>query len=127
MIVLDGLALPDDLLWTDEWTASSVTQTVRRTLEGGLIVAYRRLRGGRPITLESSPETGWLTRDLVEALAPRAASPGAIYPLQWRGTTWTVMFRHHEPPAFDATPLLPRVNPSPEDFYRATLKLMTFE
>jgi len=35
------------------------------------------------------------------------------------------MFRHHDPPAFEAKPLIARPNPSADDFYLATLKLMT--
>jgi len=35
------------------------------------------------------------------------------------------MFRHHEAPGFDATPLIARANPAPGDFYLGTLKLMT--
>lgn len=75
MIILDGISLPVDLLWSDEWAASTVAQTVRRTLDGGLVVFYGELRAGLPITLESQPDAGWLTRTQVEAIALRAASP----------------------------------------------------
>ena len=125
MIVLDGISLPADLLWSDEWAASTVAQTVRRTLDGGLVVFYGELRAGVPITLESQPDAGWLTRAQVEAVALRAASPGGIYTLSLRGQTWQVMFRHHDAPAFEAKPLVVLANPQPGDFYLATLKLMT--
>ena len=46
MIILDGISLPVDLLWSDEWAASTVAQTVRRTLDGGLVVFYGELRAG---------------------------------------------------------------------------------
>jgi len=125
MIVLDGISLPADLLWSDEWAASTVAQSVRRTLDGGLVVFYGELRAGVPITLESQPDAGWLTRAQVEALALRAASPGGLYTLTLRGQTWQVMFRHQDAPAFEAKPLVPLANPQPGDFYLATLKLMT--
>ena len=125
MITLDGIQLPVDLLWSDEWAASSVAQTVRRTLDGGLVVFYGELRAGWPITLESQPDAGWLTRAQVEAVALRAASPGGLYTLTLRGQAWQVMFRHHDAPAFDARPLVPIANPQAGDFYLATLKLMT--
>ena len=125
MIVLDGISLPADLLWSDEWAASTVAQTVRRTLDGGLVVFYGELRAGVPITLESQPDAGWLTCAQVEAVALRAASPGGIYTLSLRGQTWQVMFRHHDAPAFEAKPLVALANPQPGDFYLATLKLMT--
>ena len=125
MIILDGISLPVDLLWSDEWVASTVAQTVRRTLDGGLVVFYGELRAGLPITLESQPDAGWLTRTQVEAIALRAASPGGLYTLTLRGQTWQVMFRHHDAPAFEARPLVSVANPQAGDFYLATLKLMT--
>jgi len=125
MIILDGISLPVDLLWSDEWAASTVAQTVRRTLDGGLVVFYGELRAGLPITLESQPDAGWLTRTQVEAIALRAASPGGLYTLNLRGQTWQVMFRHHDAPAFEARPLVSVANPQAGDFYLATLKLMT--
>ena len=125
MIILDGIQLPAGLLWSDEWTASRVAQTVRRTLDGSVVVFYGQLQAGLPITLESESDAGWLTRTQVEALALRAASPGGVYTLSLRGQTWSVMFRHHEAPAFDARPLVSLANPQAGDFYLATLKFMT--
>lgn len=125
MIALDGISLPKDLLWTDEWGASKVVQTVRRTLDGGLVVFYGERRAGLPITLQSQPDAGWLTRAQVEAIALRAESPGGIYSLTLRGETRQVMFRHQDEPAFDAEPLIPLADPQPGDFYIATIKLMT--
>ena len=125
MITLDGIALPAGLLWSDEFAVTRVAQTVRRTLDGSVVVFYGELRAGLPITLESEPDAGWLTRTQIEALALRASSPGGIYPLVLRGQTWTVMFRHQDAPAFEAKPLVSVANPQAGDFYIATLKLMT--
>lgn len=125
MITLDGISLPVGLLWSDEFASARVTQTVRRTLDGSIVVFYGEMRVGWPITLESESNAGWMIRAQVEALALRAASPGGVYNLTLRGQTWTVMFRHQDAPAFDARPLVPRAFPQPGDFYLATLKLMT--
>lgn len=125
MITLDGIALPAGLLWSDEFAVTRVAQTVRRTLDGSVVVFYGELRAGLPITLESEPDAGWLTRTQIEALALRASSPGGIYPLVLRGQTWTVMFRHQDAPALEAKPLVSVANPQAGDFYIATLKLMT--
>lgn len=125
MITLDGITLPAGLLWSDEFAAASVAQTVRRTLDGSVVVFYGGMRAGLPITLESEPDAGWITRTQVEAVALRAASPGGVYTLTLRGQTWTVMFRHQDAPAFEAKPLIPVASPQPGDFYLATLKLMT--
>lgn len=125
MIRLDTLVLPDGLVWQDEFAAQPVAQNVRRTLDGGMVVFYGELRAGQPITLASEPDAGWLTRAQVEALALLAASPGGVYPLTLRNRTFQVMFRHQEPPALEARPLVPRANPQPGDFHLATIKLMT--
>lgn len=125
LIVLDGIVLPAGLVWTDEFSTQSVAQTVKRALDGSLVVFYGGLQRGMPITLASEADAGWLTRAQVEAIQLRATSPGAIYPLTLRGQAWRVMFRHHEAPGFDATPLIARANPAPGDFYLGTLKLMT--
>lgn len=125
MITLDGITLPADLLWSDEFAATLVAQSVRRTLDGSVVVFYGELRAGLPITLESQPDAGWLTRAQVEALALRAASPGGVYALTLRGETRSVMFRHQDAPAFEAKPLVALANPQAGDYYLATVKLMT--
>jgi hypothetical protein len=125
MIRLDTVLLPDGLVWSDEFAAQTVAQTVRRALDGSLVVFYGQHSGGLTITLESEPDAGWLTRAQVEALKLRADSPGGIFTLELRGQVFQVMFRHHEPPAFEAKPLVALAHPQPGDFYLATLKLMT--
>ena len=125
MIRLNNVVLPDGLVWTDEFAAQSVAQTVRRTLDGSVVVFYGQHSGGLPITLESEPDAGWLTRAQVEALSLLANSPGGTFTLELRGQVFQILFRHHEPPAFEAKPLVALANPQPGDFYLATLKLMT--
>jgi len=125
MITLDTLTLPSGLSWADEYNAQSVAQTVRRTLDGGQVITYAGLQAGRHITLTSGEDFGWVRKSVVDALATKAASPGAIYSLSIRGQTYPVLFLHHEPPALDATPLWPVANPQSDDYYRITLKLIT--
>jgi len=124
-MILDTLPLPPGLVWTDEHTSASVAQTMRRALDGSLVVYYAGLVAGRPITLESTETAGWITRAQADALAALAASPGAVYTLTLRGQAYQVMFRHHEPPAFSASGLWPYANPQAGDYYRAVIKLMT--
>ena len=125
MIILDGITLPAGLLWPDEFTSARVSQNVRRTLDGSLVVFYGELRGGIPLTLESESDSGWFTRAQIESIALRAASPGGVYTLTLRNQTMQVLFRHQDAPAFEAKPLVSKANPQAGDFYLATLKLMT--
>ena len=125
MVALDALSLPSGLVWEDEFAFQPATQSVLRTLDGGLVVFSGILAQGRPITLEARIDQGWLTRSQVEALAMMAGLPGQTFSLDFRNQIWTVMFRHHEPPAFEAESLIYRNNPAPGDFYTGRIKLMT--
>ena len=124
-IQLHTTTLPSGLQWLDEFTAQSVAQSAKRTLGGSLVVVYGGLQAGRDITLESGPDTGWLTKTQVEAIKLLADSPGGVYTLTLRSVNYQVMFRHHEPPAFEAAPLFPFTNPQPGDRYLARLRLIT--
>lgn len=125
MITLATLTLPPGLVWSDEFASAAVSQTARRTLGGSMVVMTGALTGGQPITLESEPDAGWLTRTQVQAISLLAASPGAVYPLLLRGQTHQVMFRHQDAPAFDAHPIFNIANPGAGHYYTATLKLIT--
>jgi hypothetical protein len=49
-------------VWADEFAFQPATQSVLRTLDGGLVVFSGQLAQGRPITLEARIDQGWLTR-----------------------------------------------------------------
>lgn len=119
------VALHEDLLWTDEFDWHAVEQSVQRSLTGALLVDYRVKTLGRPITLSGAdPRAAWLARSVVAQLYAWANAPGQIMTLVLRGTTYTVMWRHEQPPAFTAVPVIDYADPNSADWYRATLKLM---
>lgn len=124
-IQLAAVQLPAAMMWPDEFTAQSVAQSAKRTLDGSLVVVYGGLQAGRNITLESGPDTGWLTKTQVDAIKLLADIPGGVYTLTLRSTNYQVMFRHDEAPAFEATPIWPFATPQAGDYYIARLKLMT--
>jgi hypothetical protein len=112
MILLDTLVLPETLVWTDRHAWQPAAQSVKRTLAGGIIVFHRHLVGGRPITLTGGQTWGWMQTETMEAVASMAQEPGHVYSLSIYGEAFRVLFRHEEPPAFDAVPLRPQ-NPQP--------------
>lgn len=124
-IVLDGITLSGSLLWVDKRAFSPVAQSVRRTLGGGLVVFSKGLDAGRPVTLEATEDSGWLTATMVDSLTAMAASPGAVYAFSYHGEAFNVVFRHDEPPAMDMRPLQPRATVLPGDFFVGTIKLLT--
>ena len=125
VINLGGVDLPDDMRWLDEFTFQPVAQSVTRTIAGNHVEFNQGLILGQPITLEATETEGWLTRAQVDAVQTLAATVGATYTLAIGAQTFTVAFRHNEGVAFEPSPLLPRIDPDVEDFFRAVLRLRT--
>lgn len=125
-ILLDGLSLPADLIWSDEFQWSSVERAAERTLTGALIIEEAVKQGGRPITLEAKdPGAGyiWLSRATVVALKAKAATP------DWSGTltlvddrVFTVAFREEGVIADPVWHFAPHEDTDP---YTLTVKLQT--
>lgn len=65
MITLDGLQLPDGLLWTDEFDSSSVRQSVQYTLGGKQIIQHQVLKTNRKITLAGGNNYGFMLRSVL--------------------------------------------------------------
>jgi hypothetical protein len=124
MIRLDTLDLPDGLDWPDEFATGTIGQSVRRRLDGGIVVYPRALAAGRSITLVA-PNDQPLTRAQAAALEALAAVVGASYTLTLRDAAFQVMFRHHDPPAIDLTPLVDYADPIDDDVVVGTIKLFT--
>lgn len=104
---LGDLTLPDGILWTDQTAWSPVHYVANSTLSGRIVLFSRSQLHGRPITLVADSETCWLSPSQVNTLMIMAAQPGATYLLTWGGETYTVVFRHHDPPAIALHPISP--------------------
>lgn len=124
-IILSGLELPPDLIWSNEFAAALVGRTSRRTIGGGLVIQDTGLSGGRPIDLTG--EDGWCLRPVVETLFAWASTPG------WTGTltlhdgrAFAVRFRHggDEPPV-TATMIRGEADPDATTLYNLNLRLET--
>lgn len=126
-IILGGVALSDHMVWADEiGSEASIAQTMKRTLGGTPVIQYQQLDRGRPITLTAVSDQGWLTKPQVEAVEALARQPGLITSLIIGSDTYSVMFRHHEPPAFTAVALDQVGAQAPDTgYYLATINLMT--
>src|SRR5512139_3887995 len=93
------LALPDDLLWTDEHAWSPVVSTISYLLNGALLVQSATRQAGRPITLVGAADMAWVTRAVVNLLYSWAAVPlsadSGRFELTLTDTrVFTVAFRH---------------------------------
>ena len=113
---LAGIALPDDIQWTDEFTAWKVGQIIRPTLTGALVVQEAAMQAGRPITLQGFDDGGSryvapITLSQLNALrALEETAGGANMTLTLLGTgdttrSFTVRFRRTDGPAIEARPI----------------------
>jgi len=124
-ITLGGIVLSPHLQWSDRHKHSSAKQSVIRTLGGGLAITAYQTFAGRPITLNATRDQGWLLKGQVDSIQTMSDVVGATYTLNIHGDIFTVMFAHHTPPAFEATPLLTKQIYTATDYYTATIKLLT--
>lgn len=118
------VALPDNLLWEDEFAWSPVAQAQARTLTGALVVEENAKQKGRPITLSGL----WLTRATVQSLKDLEAQAATNMTLTLPGgATHDVLWRRGgNEPAVAAEPIRP-VAPdvhTDSDLYDVTLRLM---
>ena len=121
-ISLDALPLPTSLTWSDRDDWQPVAQSARQTLDGGLAVFHRPLTAGRPITLISTESSGWVNRQTLDELQALASVPGNLHVLTLGDQSFTVLWRHDDPPALAAEPLVARLEPEATDWFRVTLK-----
>jgi len=117
---LGGLLLPNSMQWVDRDSWSPVIMETARTLAGASVTWSQPLSAGRPVTLAAEDGVTWLEQSAVNTLKDMAAQAGVVFPLVWEEETFTVMFRHNEPPAILFRPIWPHFH-----LFTGTLKLMT--
>jgi len=123
-ITLQGVTLPADLFWIDEFSWTPVEQATAYTLGGALIVEEQTKQAGRSITLASPSDGGWVTRAQVKAVYALAQNPSTGLALQLAdGRNLTVVF-NHDGQAVRAVPVAPVAPPTDGDFYTITIRLI---
>ena len=123
---LDGIPISEDLLWVDEFSGwTPVAQQIRITADGSLEIESSARQAGRPITLQGGADHGWLDRATVAALYATTLDPGrSMILILADGRSFTVCWRHQDPPPLDEVPVRPVSQPQDTDSYQATIKLM---
>ncbi len=137
VITLDGLELPGDLVFSDEYDWCEVERKSEYSLSGALIVSESVKLAGRPITLEARQEsthkqrlneTGayghiWITRQTLDSLLSKANTPENEMTLVLSDNrTFTVMFREE---GITAKPLYHIMPHDDADPYHVVIKLIT--
>ena len=132
-ITLDAIVLDGDLIWTDEFQWTPVERSSDYSLTGVPIIQESVKQAGRPITLDSKPESQselagsnsliWMDRATVKALHTKASIPELTMTLTLGdGRTFTVAFRED---GFNARPVRHITPHQDTDPYYLSIKLMT--
>ncbi|MNF44870.1 hypothetical protein D3C84_259880 [compost metagenome] len=113
-VTLNGLLLPDDLIWRDEFDWAPVEQVVTPTLTGALLVEETPKPEGRPITLVGHcPRATVLSLKVLEAQVAQLLTLTLLDGLQ-REVFW-------RRPGVVATPLIEMADPEAGEPYALTL------
>lgn len=113
-VTLNGLLLPDDLIWRDEFDWAPVEQVVTPTLTGALLVEETPKPEGRPITLVGHcPRATVLSLKALEAQVAQLLTLTLLDGLQ-REVFW-------RRPGVVATPLIEMADPEAGEPYALTL------
>lgn len=117
------LTLDPDLYWADENDWHPVEQNVQRSITGALIVQTAQRSLGRPITLQPEDDgSAWMPYSTLDTLRSWAAVAGRQMSLTLRGVTRTVMFRHQDGAAVEASPVVHYSEVDGSDWYKITLR-----
>jgi hypothetical protein len=122
-LMLDGLELPPDMVWVDEFDWSPIAQTETRSLSGALIIETAEKLEGRPITLVGDPESGWITKAKVDALYEKLLITTPLVLTLQNNQTFNVTWRHSEKPV-DMKPLKYNRIMKPDSKYYGSIKLI---
>lgn len=127
------ITLPDDMLWTDEFTWSSIVQQIDPAIDGTPIVQEGQLKSGRLITLEGGTDYGWMPRSDVVKLRVLSEMLETTHPLSFNGTSYQVRFLRGGAPSgtfsaqssvpFKAKPVAPYSTPADTDPYAVSIYL----
>jgi hypothetical protein len=122
------IRLPRDLEWVDEISWTPISQNVKTTLTGALVIQESIQKKGRPITLTGKDDMAWIKRTLGDSLVSLKNTIGCIMTLQylhWNGVfysnvlhEYTVMFRHYDPPPLELENVLRFDNFEPDSWYK---------
>lgn len=119
------ITLHSDLQWVDENQWNEVEQSVERTITGAMIVSSAARQAGRPITLQPpDDQSAWMAASTVAALRNFAGVPGRVMTLTLGGQSRSVIFRHHDGIALEASPIVFYNDQQSTDWFKVTIRLM---
>ena len=124
-VTLAGIDLPIDLIWKDEYGWSNITQSIKKSLTGALIIQEASQPKGRLFTLIGGQDAAWVTKTTLELLEAQYNTPDNIMVLNFHGTSYNVMFmRSGNTSPIQTAEIYELADPDAEHVYGITLRLM---
>lgn len=121
------IELDDELYPTDEHDWSPVVAASEYTLTGSLAIQQGVRQAGRPLTLQSQEDMGWLTRATITQLREECAKTKTTFWLDYIADDSIervkVMFDHTQKP-IEASPLKGFISPKANDPFLVTLRFI---
>ncbi len=125
MNTLDAIALPDDLIWTNEFNWQAVTQTQDISVSGSLIVQEGKQTAGRKIALKGGDDYAWIDRATLESIYAKVDTADNPMVLTYNGNTYNVVFdRLASGGAVEASTIKGCSDPDGTEFYKISLNFL---
>lgn len=122
MITLDGIELPADLQWIDEFDWAPVAQDREYSIGGALMIQEGQKLAGRPVTL-SGGDWAWVDRATVKALFDSMLAGNDMDLVLEDGRNLVVMWRYTDNPV-KSTPVHFQAPAEDADMYFIELRLI---
>lgn len=123
---LDTVVLPDDLFWSAEFDWVPVGQVLKRSVTGVMVFQEQQMVHGRPVVLEGGESAGWVRRSVVMALHGLASQVDKVMVLRLPDASeLSVRFDRSSGAPVEARQVMPIANPSADDWYYVTIRLIT--
>ena len=121
MAAINGIIIPDNTVWVDEFDWSAVNRQETTTINGGLIIQYSENDKGRPVTLD----LGWVTRAILSDLEDlRDSTTTTSFTVTTPGgETLTCAFAESEAP-LEVAPVVARTSYEDEDYLATVVHLI---
>lgn len=123
-IILDGMELPEELIWIDEFSWNPIRVNEKISLGGIRHITESLLpfESGRLVTLSS--DDAWIERDDLKDLFSWSKELNKNMTLVMHDNTeYTVRFRHLDPPVLEYEPIIISAFVDGNAIYRLTIKL----
>lgn len=123
-MILDGLTLPEGLIWVNEFDWTPIEQNQTRSVTGANIIQSGVKTEGRSIILEGGESAAWINRQGLISLQNKLSNDAVMVLTLEDSTNVNVKFDHERTPLL-ADPIIEYQLPDNEDPYTLTINLIT--